>query len=991
MQKKGCIIFFHKIGRLIVASGGVRKSFLRAKELIETDGLFRFSMNLRYVLTEENNINSQKRTDRASHGFRPFEDSDANDEVALQRVCVLRDYFWSSRDASWVCYPRNRVFSENAKKNPDNIREVFRFWFSETNRKKLEYLSNEEEFLSLSSSEIIYQIKVKKEKAYVEKDSVYNIKFDDVDYILLPEGEMPGVSESGLLPPADLLDTIKSKASVDYKSLSNSLSESFEAKPQNRKRLEGEPVVIAYFLPQFSRDKLNDSWYFEGFTEWNHLDAHVKYAVGHYPRKPFETIGTYDLSNNGHWKWIESTISSAAIDGLMVYKYWFEGERVLDVVEKAFLPNGPAQNIPFAFCWANQDWVKITKSSRGQERLEQSYSDQDALRFASHLSQFFCLPNYIKVEGRPLFQIYRAQDIPNLSFYLDAIREASIVSGCGEPVVQFVDTTGLKKSHYQMADAVVQRPLATWSHPTNGKSKKFLDLETLLQGEQKRTDSLEHNPKFIKTMIPNFDNTPRYGRSGRVSLFPSLKLWLDQAVECLSFAASNPSTLNRMVFINSLNEWGEQAHIEPDNVFGYSFLNTLNRVRFFCSASGWAGSQREEITINRKKSKDWRDNYFSQIPMLLEGNQLEKIDFVTFGSGSSAKSDPAECPQYLISPNSERSVESQLSRASLCLDSEEVLPPLLMKTLAEEHFSSWNGSAKGSHKRILLRDYLGLSSENVPGEFGVVGRNAKTIFPIWKTDSDFDLSELTVYIRFVSGQNILLLERAVHSICIQGRGAKIVMLVQRPLGFERQFLVLIEKLAESYGCELSTIYVNPRSFEDFRGGMLSFALKKNSSKFLMVLDYDDFFLPNSLARMVDLSNKKVSSVIGKILLENPFESPEFLPDDLSLWPKKNVFPIHSILVRLDGQDLENIQILPNQKYMEDYSLWLHLERLGIVDFKSAEVTGFVTGVYSFHRPESQTSKLARGDSAAEDILSDSLYDISQREIKRIKAYSKSES
>jgi lipopolysaccharide biosynthesis protein len=95
----------------------------------------------------------------------------------------------------------------------------------------------------------------------------------------------------------------------------------------------------------------------------------------------------------------------------------------------------------------------------------------------------------------------------------------------------------------------------------------------------------EYDFPFIPAVMTGWDNTPRRGSAGTCfhdSTPAHYAAWLAEAAY---FAKQKPIGGSSHVFINAWNEWGEGAHLEPDQKFGHAYLRaTVEALRPYCGA-----------------------------------------------------------------------------------------------------------------------------------------------------------------------------------------------------------------------------------------------------------------------------------------------------------------------------------------------------------------------------------------------------------------------
>lgn len=364
--------------------------------------------------------------------------------------------------------------------------------------------------------------------------------------------------------------------------------------PSSNATQMSQPRVIAFYLPQFHPVPENDVFWGEGFTEWSNIVRAKPLFPGHYqPRVPAD-LGFYDLRLPEVRQAQADLARDHGVHGFCYYHYWFEGRRVLERPFEEVLESGHP-NFPFSLCWANHDW-KWRRSDLGRARLiSQGYSDEDDRAHIRWLLNVFEDSRYIRVNGRPLFLIYRAHSMPDPKRRFATWREEAQKAGVAEPYLCKVDSMGNFKDPAEFGcDAAVEfwphgaRKIATPVDSGQDESgpRNLYEYRELAEGVLRRPA-----PHFRRypSVVPDWDNTSRVGAEGLVLRGSTPDLyggWLEAAIQKVSH---NPSA-EQLVFVNAWNEWSEATYLEPDYKHGRAYLeatkHALHRVKADFHAKG---------------------------------------------------------------------------------------------------------------------------------------------------------------------------------------------------------------------------------------------------------------------------------------------------------------------------------------------------------------------------------------------------------------------
>jgi lipopolysaccharide biosynthesis protein len=343
--------------------------------------------------------------------------------------------------------------------------------------------------------------------------------------------------------------------------------------------------VIAFYLPQFHPIAENDEWWEPGFTEWTNVTKASSLYPGHdQPRLPSE-LGFYDLRLE------ESRVAQAAlareygVEAFCYWHYWFGGRRLLQRPFDEVLASGKP-DFPFCLAWANQTWTGIWHGRSNDVLVEQTYPGPENEReHFKLLMQAFSDPRYVRVDGKPLFVIYRPEDLPDAQRITAHFRALAVEHGLpGLHLVGIGAENWLPHEHGFDASILCEpgatlirvqethkpSPLARFGKRHFGWPDVYLPDEFHERGLPLRGLPFANHP----CVVPNWDNTPRSGQRGFVFHGATPATFAPLMRRAVESVQARPAE-ERLVFVKSWNEWAEGNHLEPDRRFGRAWLEAV--------------------------------------------------------------------------------------------------------------------------------------------------------------------------------------------------------------------------------------------------------------------------------------------------------------------------------------------------------------------------------------------------------------------------------
>ena len=361
--------------------------------------------------------------------------------------------------------------------------------------------------------------------------------------------------------------------------------------------------VAAYLYPAYAYGdpRLRPFWP-EGFGEWETVMTMQKRNPGHYwDRKPL-----WGPVNEADPAVMEMEIEQATRHGVNVFIfdwYWFDGRPFMETtLTDGFLKAPNKDKMKFYLMWANHNvenyWDTRISKYGGENIIWRGGVDRDEFEkiCKRNIEMFFKQPNYYKIDGKPVFMIYEVttfiEGIGGVDAAIDALKWfRKEVKKAGFPDLELQFTMWNSQFNYSGVDAAkasTESPRDAFIRRLGFNSMSHYqfchfanvdqDYEKVLEEVYPEWDRLEK--EFTIPYYPHisigWDNSPRTGESAVTrentperfeGALRKAKAWVD----------ARPN-LHPLITINSWNEWTETSYLEPDNVYGYGYLEAVKHV-----------------------------------------------------------------------------------------------------------------------------------------------------------------------------------------------------------------------------------------------------------------------------------------------------------------------------------------------------------------------------------------------------------------------------
>ena len=396
------------------------------------------------------------------------------------------------------------------------------------------------------------------------------------------------------------------------------MSDSPASSPQTSATAGGNPSaqgardakLIAIFFPQFHAIAENNAWWGEGFTDWDNVRSGTPQYPGHYqPRVPINA-DYYDQSQIEVLRRQIDVARAHGAHGFCHYHYWFDGKQLLQTPTNLILEN---RDIDFPFClsWANETWSRRWDGHDNKILIAQTHppTRESWKAHYDYLIKAWTDPRAIKVDGKPVFVIYRPQNIQKIDEMLAFWRELAVQDGLKglyfifqkthdpgnvrclnsfDAVFQFQPFEAVHSPGYDRG-SVKHSPWFKWVRRLPERYQdwlrslraKWVRELTFHDYETAWRIATEIRPYERFTTFPgafvDWDNAARYKKRATVFRGASPQLfryWFAKLVDSMA----QRDLPENLIFLNAWNEWSEGAYLEPDEKYGYQYLDAVKAV-----------------------------------------------------------------------------------------------------------------------------------------------------------------------------------------------------------------------------------------------------------------------------------------------------------------------------------------------------------------------------------------------------------------------------
>ena len=364
----------------------------------------------------------------------------------------------------------------------------------------------------------------------------------------------------------------------------------------------GKFDVAAYVWPAYTGNESRTRIFWpEGYGEWETVKAAVPQYDGHlWPRKPL-----WGYVNEADPYVMEMEIEAAVDHGVNVFIYdwyWYDNRPFLEqCLNDGFLKAKNRSKMKFYLMWANHDvtygWDRRIAHLDKQTHIWKGAVNREQFRFIGKrwIEKYFSLPEYYKIDGKPVLSIYDLQNfidglggVENAKAEMKWLNEEAVKAGLEGIHFQYVKFGRIRtnisgfdggEKVYNPCEIVKLLPFSSLTHYQyvhfTDMSRNYCDIMVDVKKEWD-VISKEYDIPFYPHVSIGWDNTPRYKTNSHYVTKNNPPEEFEKALTAAKELAEKTDV--GLITVNSWNEWTETSYLQPDDIYGYGYLEAVKKV-----------------------------------------------------------------------------------------------------------------------------------------------------------------------------------------------------------------------------------------------------------------------------------------------------------------------------------------------------------------------------------------------------------------------------
>ncbi len=366
--------------------------------------------------------------------------------------------------------------------------------------------------------------------------------------------------------------------------------------------------IAAFIWPSYTGDEPRTRIFWpEGYGEWQTVKAMTDkgYKGCRWPRKPL-----WGYVNEADSRIMEMQIDCAVSHGVNVFIYdwyWYDNRPFLEnCLNDGFLKAKNNEDMKFFLMWANHHathlWDKRNSDNDLSTVIWNGTVNPDIFDNICDrtIEKYFSKKNYYTIDGCPVYMIF---DMDNL------IRSFGTVEECRKGIERFREKTvkaGFRGLHLQFVDWGVR--IMDWLNKDDPYYAKTVYEVYDALGADSVTN---YNWWSCVPLDEDFrDSTDKYiahhkksSEKLNIPFYPNLSVGWDNNVRFHNFVEGvalnntpenfgiacdkikaltdelleNGTTKAPLITVNSWNEWTETSYLQPDDLYGYGYLEAIKK------------------------------------------------------------------------------------------------------------------------------------------------------------------------------------------------------------------------------------------------------------------------------------------------------------------------------------------------------------------------------------------------------------------------------